>query len=139
MGYKLIGKNRLIPRVDIQGRRRVYVKSESSDSNFDNEDLEISILDFIIQDCSVQPTTGRSVRDYTMKLQMEGMLDHDSYMVYSGTMLQDSKQGTGILPDQILLSDNNGVERWFTVLKSDKYITSGVERYQSFVVAAPEE
>lgn len=137
MGYKLIGKNTLIPRKDIQGRKRSYSKSPTSTSVFANTDQEIIELDFIVKDCSVQPTTGRSLRDYTMKLQNEGLRDHDSYIVYSGVMLQDSKEGTGILPDQLFLPDANGIDVWFTVLKTDRYVTSGVERFQSFVVAIP--
>lgn len=137
MGYKLIGKNTLIPRQDKQGRRRTYAKN-SAGSIYQNVDLGVLTEEFVITECSVQPPSGRSVRDYTMKLGMEGLKDHDSYIVYSSVMLKDSKEGTGILPDQILLSDSNGNEVWFTVLKTDKYVTSGVERYQSFVVAMPE-
>lgn len=137
MGYKLIGKNKLIPRQDKIARRRVYQKAANS-SPYDNVDLQVSIEEFIVPECSVQPVSGRSARDYNLKINMEGYRDHDSYLVFSSVMLQDSKEGTGLLPDQIFLEDVNGVERWFTVIKTDRFVTSGVARFQSFVVARPE-
>lgn len=139
MGYKLIGKNTLIPKIDVPGKKRSYVKDVNSTSVYSNTGLVIHEEDFIVTGCSIQPPTGRSLRDYTLKLGNEGYKDHDSYLVFCDIRLKDSLQGTGLLPDQVFLPDLHGLNKWFTVMKTDWYVSSQVERYQCFVVAVPGE
>lgn len=136
-GYKLIGKNKLIPRKTFQGRHRQFSKSDPS-SPFENKEVEVVYTDFEVLECVVQPIEGKANKDLTDQLTSEGGREYDSYTVYSSTPLLGLVEGTSILSDQILLPDSRGGMSWFTVLKTDPYPTSGVARYRAYVVAVPE-
>ena len=135
-GYRLIGKNRLIPRVTYQGRRREVIKVDL-DNPFANGGTETQVTEFEVTECVVQPMTGKAARDYTSQLMLEGGRQYDSFTVYSSVPLQGPVEGTMELADQIFLPTSNGGNAWFTVIKSDPYPSSGVTRYRAFVVAVP--
>jgi len=135
VGYRLIGKNRLIPRPTYQGRRREYTKTD--DSPFENVGVEMAYEPFDVLECVVQPMSGRAARDYTSQLMLEGGKQYDAFTVYSSVPLKGPKEGTLTLSDQILLPTSNGEMDWFTVIKSDPYPSSGVARFRAFVVAVP--
>lgn len=136
-GYKLIGRNRLIPRPTHKGRRRVITKTDPN-SPFSNKGTTTTYEEFDVLECVVQPMTGKAARDYTAQLMQEGGKQYDSFTVYSTTPLRGPKEGTGQLADQILLPNSIGESTWFTVIKSDIYSSSGVQRYRAFVVSVPE-
>ncbi|WP_105492282.1 phage head completion protein [Escherichia coli] len=135
-GYRLIGKNRLIPRKTMKGRHRVYKRVGGSP--FENEGLELTFEEFDVLECVVQPLTGRAAKDYSSQINPEGDRQYEAYTVYSSTPLMNPHEGTYELADQIQLPDIHGHLRWFTLLKCDKYTTSGVSRYRSYVVEEPE-
>lgn len=135
-GYKLIGKNRLIPRPTYKGRHRSFAKSDV-ENPFENVGVEIEYTEFDVIECVVQPMTGRAARDYTAQLMLEGGKQYDSFTVYSSVPLVGPTEGTTSLSDQIYLPSSSGIMTWFTVIKSDPYPSSGVSRYRSFVVAVP--
>lgn len=137
VGYKLIGRNRLIPRPTYPGRKRQYVKVDIDDP-FENGGLAFEYTLFQVLECSVQPMTGKAARDYTTQLMPEGAKEYDAYTVYSSTRLVGAEEGSTSLADQIQLPDSRGDLTWFTVLKCDSYPSTGVERFRSFVVAVPE-
>lgn len=136
-GYKLIGKNRLIPRKTFQGRHRQFSKP-GPDSPFENKDIEVVHTSFDVLDCVVQPIAGKASKDLSDQLTSEGGREYDSYTVYSSTPLMGLVEGTSLLSDQILLPDTRGGMSWFTVIKTDPHPTSGVSRYKAYVVAVPE-
>lgn len=135
-GYRLIGRNRLIPRPTYAGRHREYQKVGTGP--FENTEIEIVYEDFDVIECVVQPLTGKAARDYTSQLMQEGGRQYDSFTVYSSVMLMGPVEGTNDLADQILLPNSRGEMIWFTVIKSDPYPSSGVARFRAFVVAVPE-
>lgn len=134
-GYKLIGKNRLIPRPTYQGRHRNFEATE--ESVYENVGVELQYSQFDVEDCVVQPMTGRAARDYTSQLMIEGGKQYDAFTVYSSTPLKGPIEGTLTLADQILLPSSTGEMVWFTVIKSDPYPSSGVSRFRAFVVSVP--
>ena len=136
VGYKLIGKNKLIPRPTYQGRHREYIKVDD-DNPFENGGIEMTYTPFGVIECVVQPMTGKAARDYTAQLMLEGGKQYDSFTVYSSIPLQGPVEGTTDLADQIYLPTSTGGMTWFTVIKSDPYPSSGVARFRSFVVAVP--
>ncbi|QGZ16298.1 hypothetical protein Hena1_01480 [Erwinia phage Hena1] len=136
VGYKLIGKNRLIPRPTYPGRHREYAKVDQ-DNPFENGGVEMTYVPFDVIECVVQPMTGKAARDYTAQLMLEGGKQYDSFTVYSSIPLRGPVEGSTELSDQIFLPASNGVPTWFTVIKSDPYPSSGVARFRSFVVAVP--
>lgn len=135
-GYKLIGKNRLIPRKTFKGRHRVYSKTVGSP--FANEGLELEYEEFDVLECVVQPLTGRAAKDYSSQINPEGDRQYEAFTVYSSTKLYSPDEGTYAMADQIQLPDIRGDLKWFTVLKCDSYVTSGGGRYRFFVVEEPE-
>lgn len=136
-GYKLIGKNKLIPRPTYPGRHRDYVKTDST-TPFENTGVDILYEDFDVLECVVQPLTGRAARDYTSQLMQEGGKQYDAYTVYSSVQLKGPVEGTSELADQISLPNSRGEMMWFTVIKSDAYPSSGVSRFRAFVVSVPQ-
>lgn len=135
-GYKLIGKNRLIPRKTFKGRHRVYNKTGGGP--FANEVLELEYEEFDVLECVVQPLTGRAAKDYSSQINPEGDRQYEAFTVYSSTKLYSPDEGTYAMADQIQLPDIRGDLKWFTVLKCDAYVTSGGGRYRFFVVEEPE-
>lgn len=135
-GYKLIGKNRLIPRKTFKGRHRVYNKTVGGP--FANGGLELEYEEFDVLDCVVQPLTGRAAKDYSSQINPEGDRQYEAFTVYSSTKLYSPDEGTYAMADQIQLPDIRGDLKWFTVLKCDAYVTSGGGRYRFFVVEEPE-
>jgi hypothetical protein len=135
-GYKLIGKNRLIPRKTFKGRHRVYNKTVGGP--FANEGLELEYEEFDVLECVVQPLTGRAAKDYSSQINPEGDRQYEAFTVYSSTKLYSPDEGTYAMADQIQLPDIRGDLKWFTVLKCDAYVTSGGGRYRFFVVEEPE-
>ncbi|EFE8349810.1 hypothetical protein O8H85_002903 [Escherichia coli O157] len=135
-GYKLIGKNRLIPRKTFKGRHRVYNKTVGGP--FVNEGLELEYEEFDVLECVVQPLTGRAAKDYSSQINPEGDRQYEAFTVYSSTKLYSPDEGTYAMADQIQLPDIRGDLKWFTVLKCDAYVTSGGGRYRFFVVEEPE-
>lgn len=136
-GYKLIGKNKLIPRVTMKGRHRQFKKTDL-DNPFENGGLDIEYVEFDVPECVVQPISGKAVRDYTSQLVPEGGRQYDSFTVYSSVMLKGPVEGSDNMADQILLMNSRGEMEWFTVIKSDLYQTTGVSRFRAYVVAIPE-
>lgn len=136
-GYRLIGKNRLIPRVPCQGRRRTWAKTDP-DNPFVNGAVAISYEPFTAIECVIQPITGKAIRDQNEKLMDEGGNEYDSYTVYTTTRLLRAREGTDELADQLLLTDSRGDSTWFTVIKCDPHPSSGVERYKVYLIAIPE-
>lgn len=135
-GYKLIGKNILIPRVTYEGRHRDYLKTDL-DNPYENDGIEIEYTPFDVTECVLQPLTGKTARDYTSKLAPEGGLDYDSFNLYSSVLLKGPIEGSLDLADQVLLPNSRGTMVWCTVIKSDPYPSSGVNRYRSFLVSIP--
>lgn len=136
-GYRLIGRNRLIPRPNFPGRHREYRKVDL-DNPYENQGVEILYEDFEVLECVVQPLTGKAARDYTSQLMQEGGKQYDSFTVYSSNMLRGPVEGSTELADQILLMNSRGEMVWFTVIKSDAYQTSGVARFRAYAVSVPE-
>lgn len=137
MAYQLIGNNTLIPRKTFTGRHRTVVKNDP-DSPFINTTVDIEHEEFDVLECVIQPVSGRAVRDYNLQSLPEGYRDYDSFYVYSSTLLYAGKEGTDELSDQILIPNQRGVQKWYTVIKSDEHKTTNVERYKAFVVLMPE-
>ena len=137
VGYKLIGNNKLIPRLTFQGRRRSYIKTDLTNP-FENQGTELVYTPFDVEECVVQPMSGRAVKDYTAQLMSEGGKEYDAFTVYSTTQMHGLKEGTLQMCDQVFLPDSRGEMAWFTVIKCDPYPSSGVTRYRSFVVTVPE-
>lgn len=137
MAYQLIGRNTLIPRKTFTGRHRRYVKNDPNNP-FENADIDIQHEEFDVLECVIQPVSGRAVRDYNLQSLPEGYRDYDSFYVYSSTILYAGKEGTNELPDQILIPNQRGVQKWYTVIKSDDHKTTDVNRYKAFVVLLPE-
>ncbi|ADP02458.1 conserved hypothetical protein [Salmonella phage PVPSE1] len=136
-GYRLIGKNRLIPRPTFTGRHRQYSKVDASNP-YENQGVEIEYEEFDVLECVVQPLTGKAARDYTSQLMQEGGRQYDSFTVYSSVMLKGPVEGSNELADQIKLMNSRGEMVWFTVIKSDAYQTTGVARFRAYVVSVPE-
>lgn len=143
MSYKLIGKNKLIPQKTLTGRHVSSVKKDiiigDMSSPFTNKETEYVFEEFEVLECSVQPIMGKAYRDYALTLLPEGFKDYESYYVFSTTPLLDAQEGTNNLPDQIKLKNNRFQEEWFTVIKTDRFSTTDIERYQCFVISAPFE
>lgn len=136
-GYRLIGKNRLIPRISCTGRHRVWQKTDL-DNPFENGSLSVAYTDFTAIECVIQPITGKALRDQNEKLLDEGGNEYDSYTVYTTTRLLRAREGTNDLADQLLLPDSRGEDTWFTTIKCDPHPSSGVQRYKVYLIAIPE-
>lgn len=136
-GYRLIGRNKLIPRPTFTGRHREYEKVDQ-DNPYENQGVQILYEEFDVLECVVQPLTGKAARDYTSQLMQEGGRQYDSFTVYSSIMLRGPVEGSRELADQILLQNSRGEMVWFTVIKSDPYQTTGVARFRAYVVSVPE-
>lgn len=136
-GYRLIGRNKLIPRPTFLGRHREFQKVDP-DSPYENQGVDIIYEEFDVLECVVQPLTGKAARDYTSQLVAEGGRQYDSFTVYSSNILRGPIEGSNDLADQILLMNSRGEMVWFTVIKSDIYQTTGVARFRAYVVAVPE-
>lgn len=136
-GYRLLSsRNQLIPRVEVQGRHRVAVKTDPN-SPFENGGIEVQYEPFTAVECVIQPMRGKAQRDQNNQLEQSGEVDYDSYTIYSETLLFRAKEGTDELSDQLLLPDSGLGESWFTVMKSDRFPSSGVMRYRYYVIAVP--
>ncbi|QYC52522.1 hypothetical protein [Salmonella phage SSBI34] len=133
----LSNRNRLIPRIEVTCRRRSAVKTDP-DNPFENGSLMMQYEEFIAVECTVQPMRGKAARDQNNQLQVEGEVDYDSYTVYSETILHRAREGTNDYSDQMLLPDSVGENTWFTVMKADRFVSSGVPRYRYYLIAVPE-
>lgn len=133
----LSNRNRLIPRTEQLCRHRSYAKTDP-DSPFENVGRAIITEEFTAVECSVQPMRGKAARDQNNQLEVSGEVDYDSYTVYSETKLMRAREGTNGLSDQMLLPDTGGDMTWFTVMKIDMYVTSGVPRYKYYLIAVPD-
>lgn len=135
--YSLLSsRNRLIPRIEVKGRRRVAVKTDPDDP-FLNGSLEMQYEEFTAVECSIQPMRGKAARDQNNQLQVEGETDYDSYTVYSETVLRRAQEGTDQYSDQLLLPNSIGEDTWFTVMKVDRYVSSGTNRFRYYLIAIP--
>lgn len=136
-GYRLLSsRNRLIPRIEVEGRHRIWRKTDP-DSPFINKGVEIEYTPFTAVECSIQPIRGKAIRDQNNQLMIGGEEDYDSYTVYSETLLFRAREGTDSLSDQLLLPDSGGDDAWFTVMKADRFVSSGVPRYRYYLIAVP--
>ena len=136
-GYRLIGRNKLIPRKTFIGRHRTFSQPDP-DNPFENQEIAIQYEEFDVLECVVQPLTGRAAKDYSSQINPEGDRQYEAFTVYSSTKLYSPDEGTYAMADQIQLPDIRGDLKWFTVLKCDAYVTSGGGRYRFFVVEEPE-
>lgn len=136
-GYRLIGNNKLIPRVTVEGRHRSWAKTDP-DNPFENGSMEVTTTPFQAIECVVQPMRGKAARDQTNQLVEEGEKDYDSYTVYTTTRLLRAREGHNELADQLMLIDSRGEMTWFTVMKVDPYPSSGVQRFRVYLIAIPE-
>lgn len=135
--YKLIGRNRLIPRVTCVGRHREWQKTDPTNP-FVNGSMIVLYEPFEAIECVIQPMRGKAARDQNNQLFEDGEKDYDSYTVYSTTRLLTAKEGTMDLADQLELPDSRGGNTWFTVMKCDAYPSSGVPRFRHYLIAIPE-
>lgn len=136
-GYLLLSRrNQLIPRVEVEGRRRSYKKVDLDDP-FDNGGLEIEYTPFTAVECVIQPIRGKALRDQNNQLTTAGEEDYDSYTVYSETVLYRAQEGTDKLSDQLCLPNSVGENSWFTVMKADRYPSAGNMRYRYYLIAVP--
>lgn len=136
-GYRLLtSRNRLIPRIEVQGRHREWRKTDP-DSPFLNGGREVVYEPFTAVECTIQPMRGKAIRDQNNQLMIGGEEDYDSYTVYSETLLFRAREGTDQLSDQLLLPDSGGSDTWFTVMKADRYVSSGAPRYRYYLIAIP--
>lgn len=135
-GYRLIGRNKLIPRKTFIGRHRTFSQPDP-DNPFENQEITIQYEEFDVLECVVQPLTGKAARDYTSQLTEAGGRQYDSFTVYSSTLLKGPVEGSFLLADQIQLMNSRGEMEWFTVIKSDPYQTTGVSRYRAYVISTP--
>jgi len=137
-GYRLLtSRNRLIPRIEVEGRHREWRKTDPT-SPYENAGKEMFYEPFVAVECSVQPMRGKALRDQNNQLLPGGEEDYDSYTVYSETLLRRAKEGTDQLADQLLLPGSGGENVWFTVMKIDIYVSSGAPRYRYYLIAVPE-
>lgn len=136
--YRLIGRNKLIPRPDFPGRQRHWTKGDP-DSPFASAGRKVTYADIIIKECVIQPINGKAAKDQTQQLVLEGERQYDAFTVYSTTPLFGASEGSDELSDQILIPNARGVPTWFTVLKSDVHVSAGVSRFKAYVVAVPED
>lgn len=135
--YSLLSsRNRLIPRIEVQGRHRTWSKTDPT-SPFINAGREVTYEPFTAVECTIQPMRGKAIRDQNNQLMIGGEEDYDSYTVYSETLLFRAREGTEDLSDQLLLPDSGGGQTWFTVMKADMYPSSGVPRYRYYLIAIP--
>lgn len=136
-GYRLLSsRNRLIPRIEVEGRHRTWRKT-NPDSAFINSGREVAYEPFTAVECTIQPMRGKAIRDQNNQLMIGGEEDYDSYTVYSETRLFRAREGTEDLSDQLLLPDSGGDMNWFTVMKADTFVSSGVPRYRYYLIAIP--
>lgn len=136
-GYRLLsGRNRLIPRVEVEGRHRSWQKTDPTDP-FVNGSVSVVYEPFVAVECTIQPMRGKAIRDQNNQLMIGGEEDYDSYTVYSETLLSRAREGTSELSDQLLLPDSGGGKTWFTVMKVDMFPSSGVNRYRYYLIAIP--
>lgn len=136
-GYKLLSsRNRLIPRIEVKGRHRKSVKTDI-DTPFENDSIAMVYEEFTAVECTIQPIRGKAAKDQNNQLEVSGVLEYDSYTVYSETFLYRAEEGTNQHSDQLLLPDSGGGETWFTVMKSDRFPSSGVARYRYYLIAVP--
>ena len=118
------------------GRHRAF-KETDPDNPFENGSIEIEYSDFVAVECTIQPMRGKALRDQNNQLTIGGEEDYDSYTVYSETILFRAREGTDDLSDQLLLPDSVGGQTWFTVMKADRFPSSGVARYRYYLIAIP--
>lgn len=136
-GYRLLsGRNRLIPRIEVEGRHRAWQKTDPDDP-YVNGSVEVVYEPFTAVECTVQPMRGKAIRDQNNQLMIGGEEDYDSYTVYSETLMFRAREGTKELSDQLLLPDSGGGKTWFTVMKADMFPSSGVNRYRYYMIAIP--
>lgn len=136
-GYRLMGRNQLIPWSTEQGRHRSFQK-EDADNPFENGGVDVVFEPFEAIECVVQPMRGKAARDQNNQLVEEGEKDYDSYTVYTSTLLLRAEEATNNLADQLLLKNSRGQMEWFTVMKVDIFSTSGIERYRCYLIAVPD-
>jgi hypothetical protein len=135
--YSLLSnRNRLIPRIEVEGRRRTWSKSDPDDP-FVNGGVDVEYTPFTAVECTIQPMRGKAIRDQNNQLMIGGEEDYDSYTVYSETLMYRAREGTDDLADQLLLPDSGGGKTWFTVMKADQFPSSGVSRYRYYLIAVP--
>lgn len=135
--YRLLsGRNKLIPRIEVEGRHRKWGKSDP-DNPFENGGVDVEYESFTATECTVQPMSGKALRDLNNKLTLAGEEDYDSFTVYSETPLFGANEGTKGLSDQLYLPTSRGTKEWFTVIKSDVYVSSGAPRYRHYLISVP--
>lgn len=135
MGYSLIGNNTLLPQVSLEARSRTTVKDP--DSPFENDGNTISFTPKTITECSVQPITGKALKDYEQQLSEAGMKSYESYFLWTSDKLVVGIDGSGIMSDQVKLESVTGLSLWFTVLRALSFPYTGVSRYQYLVILEP--
>jgi len=136
-GYRLLSsRNKLIPRIPVQGRKREWKKTDP-ENPYENGSVAVEYTPFVAEECSIQPIRGKAIRDQNNQLMVGGEEDYDSYTVYSETKLFRAREGTEDLSDQLLLPTSGGEDAWFTVMKADTFVSSGVNRYRYYLIAVP--
>lgn len=136
-GYTLLSRrNRLIPRIECTGRRRTWSKTDPNNP-FENGGRLVEFTPFTAVECTVQPMRGKAQRDQNNQLVEAGEQDYDSYTVYSETLMFRAREGSDELADQLWLPDSRGEYTWFTVMKTDTFVSSGVDRYRYYLIAVP--
>jgi len=131
-GYKLLGNFADLPQVSLNGRSRVSVKDPNNP--FENVGNVINYSPKVLDDCSVQPVSGRSLKDYENLIGPEGFKNIEAYYLYTSTKLIVGVEGTGILSDQVQLESVTGLTLWFTTLRAFSHNYTGVARYKYLVI-----
>lgn len=132
MGYSLLGNFKNLPQVSLNGRSRVSQKDP--DSPFENVGNTITYTPKPLLNCSVQPLTGKALKDYENLIGPEGFKNVEAYYIYTSTKLVVGVEGTGILSDQVELESVTGLNLWFTVLRAFVHNYTGVQRYKYLVI-----
>lgn len=130
--YVQIGRNKLLPQVSLVARSRVAIKDPNSP--FENSNNTITYTEKPINNCSVQPVTGKALKDLETQLGMDGMKNYEAYYIWTSTKLIVSVEGTNVLSDQVKLESVTGQELWFTALRALNFPYTGVARYNYLVI-----
>lgn len=132
MGYTLLGNFQNLPQVTLNARSRQTVPDPASP--FENDENVISFIPKTINKCSVQPISGKALKDYEQILGPEGLKDNEVYHLFTSDKLVIGLNGTGIMSDQVQIESVTGLPLWFTALRALHHSYTGVTRYKYLVV-----
>lgn len=132
MSYTLLGNFQNLPQVTLSARSRQSGKNP--DSPFENDGNIIVYTPKTITRCSVQPITGKALKDYENILGTEGLKNNELYHLFTADKLIVGVEGTGVMSDQVQLDSVTGLQLWFTTLRVLHHSYTGVARYKYLVV-----